>query len=88
MGHSGAFKGTLMVGYGYTGPWKGGRAAGRARRGERVIVSSENRVHVNLSEDPMFVKVFMGSFSIGERQNLLACMIKNAIIYVYEYEEE
>lgn len=52
-----------------TGPWKGGRAAGRARRGESVIVGSKKRVHVNLSDDPMFAKVFMGTFSDEECQN-------------------
>ena len=30
-----------------TGPWKGGRGAGRARRGLSVIVGLKKRVHVN-----------------------------------------
>ena len=30
-----------------TGPWKGGRGAGRARREPSVIVVSKKRVHVN-----------------------------------------
>ena len=55
-----------------TGPWKGGRGAGRARRGERVIVGSKKRVHVNLSGDPMFAKVFRGPLSVGEWQNFVS----------------
>ena len=30
----------------FTGPWKGGRGAGRWRRGESVIIGLKNRVHV------------------------------------------
>jgi len=38
-----------------TGPWKGGRGAGRARRGSSVIVVSKKRVHVNLLARPQFL---------------------------------
>ena len=60
----------------FTGPWKGGRGAGRARRGERVIVGSKNRIHVNLSEDPLDTRVNNGPFSVGKWQNFT---MKNAI---------
>ena len=68
MGHSGAFRGTSRAVEG-TGPWKGGPGAGRARRGERVIVGSKNRVHVNLSGEPLFVNAVKGPFSDGKLQN-------------------
>ena len=32
----------------FTGPWKGGRGAGRRRRGESVIIGLKNRVHVQI----------------------------------------
>ena len=32
-----------------SGPWKGGRGAGRARRGLSVIIEKKNDVNVNLS---------------------------------------
>ena len=32
----------------FTGPWEGGRGAGRWRRGESVIIGSKNRVHVQI----------------------------------------
>ena len=34
------------------GPWKGGRGAGRARRGLSVITGQKNRVRVPTFEDP------------------------------------
>ena len=37
----------------FTGPWKAGRGAGRARRGESVIIGSKKRVHVNLFGYPL-----------------------------------
>ena len=55
-----------------TDPWKGGRHAGRARHGERAIVGSKKRVHVNLSGDPMFTKVFRRPLSDGEQQNFVS----------------
>jgi hypothetical protein len=51
--------------YGY-GSLEGGWAAGRARRGESVIVGSKNRVHVNFFVEPMFAKVFRRPLSVGE----------------------
>ena len=35
-----------------SGPWKGGRGAGRARRGLSVITGQKNRVRVPTFEDP------------------------------------
>ena len=35
-----------------SGPWKGGRGAGRARRGLSVIMGQKNRVRVPTFEDP------------------------------------
>ena len=39
--------GMIRAGYA-TGPWKGGRGAGRASREPSVILGLKNRVHVNL----------------------------------------
>ena len=51
-----------------TGPWKGGRGAGRARRESSVIVGLKNRVHVNLSEKHLSAEVIWAALSVGEWQ--------------------
>ena len=49
-----------------TGPWKGGRGAGRARRGASAIVGSKNRVRVpNFGSPEIVAQIGQRTANIG-----------------------